>query len=403
MNILLINPTHPSTPHISAVRAWRFATELSALGHCVVFLTATQQNDPETSIKSVANHDWTQPFVLACETGSREESDLPRFLHKMLTIWYMLSYGGRQRDWLFNAIQAIKDFEDFFVPDVIWTTFGKMEAVVAAKKIAINSKCPWIFDIKDNWELYVPPGLRHLMVWRTRGWSAIATNAKFTADKALMWQKTKATVIYSGVDVVFFTRNDIYTEQVFAINLLGGIYFAEHLKSFLGGIVIWLNQFSSGQRPKVKVRYLGGDTQRVSEVAKCYSELAIEIVGYVNTNVMAKYCQDADVNVYIAHSGTFHHKLLELLACGRPIMVIPKEKQESYDLVSQVAGVLIEVKDSEAVSLYLSELYQSWLSGSNQFPVSSELIRYYSWTNQTKLLEQVLIDVVSLATPEEKL
>ena len=64
--------------------------------------------------------------------------------------------------------------------------------------------CPWVLDIKDNWELYVPSGLRRLMAWRTRGWAAVTANAEFTARKANIWQRSDAAIIYSGVDDVFF-------------------------------------------------------------------------------------------------------------------------------------------------------------------------------------------------------
>lgn len=400
MNILMINPVHPATPHISAVRAWRFACELAALGHKVMLLTAAQQGQPPDSIKRIADHDWKQVFIFACVTTNpvaEARVRLPKPLRKVVTVWRMLRHGGKQREWSVNAVRAAASLSEHFAPDVIWCTFGMMEAVVAAKRIAASAGCPWILDIKDNWELYVPRGLRRLMVWRTRGWAAVTANARFTAENARLWQKAEARIIYSGVDEVFFAREQNYdgSARTFCINLVGGIYFAERLESFLGGIEAWAKDLLPIQRSRVVVRYLGVNGQLVAEVAqRCLPSIKIEIMGYVGVDRMAYFCQGAVVNAYIAHPGGFHHKLLELLACGRPLVACPSESMESRDLARQASGVLLEVADSAQVSMELSRLHRSWLAAPAQ-PASPDQIRRYSWVNQAKVLEQVLANVVS--------
>lgn len=401
MNILLINPVHPATPHISAVRAWRFANELASLGHRVLLLTASRQGQPTASIDALANHDWQQPFIFTCENANEEAglgARLPKYLRKARTAWRMLRHGGKLGGWTVSAVRGAGGLlGDRFAPDVVWCTFGLMEAVIAAKRIAGGAGCPWVLDIKDNWELYVPRGLRRLMAWRTRGWAAVTANARFTAEKARLWQEAEATVVYSGVDETFFAREpDIdESEKTFCINLIGGVYFREHLESFLKGVGAWADSLSPEQRSRIVVRYLGGDGQLVGEVAQaCVPEIEITSVGYLAVDRMAHYCQGAAVNAYNTHSGTFHHKLLELLACGRPVMAYPGERDESRDLAQQTSCVLIEVSDSAQVSSELSNLHRSWLSALGQ-PASPDPVRRYSWADQARVLEQVLADVVS--------
>lgn len=396
----MINPVHPATPHISAVRAWRFACELSAIGHKVVLLSAAQQGQLPVNSEGVVGHDWRQPFVLACESVNQvaeRRARLAEPIHKTATVWRLLLHGGNRGAWTINAMQATSQLSRHFSPDVVWCTFGMMEAVIAAKRIGAKVKCPWVLDIKDNWELYVPRGLRRLMAWRTRGWTTVTTNARFTADKARVWQNTRAHIVYSGIDDIFFERQpDLDANpKTFCINLVGGIYFAEHLESFLAGVETWANKLLPEQRTHIVVRYLGGDGNIVSTAARRYlPSTKIEILGYVPAERMAYYCQCAAVNVYIAHFGTFHHKLLELLACGRPLMACPNESSESRALARQASGVLLEVADSTKVSLALSRLHQSWLDVPAQ-PGSTDSIRIYSWANQAKMLESVLAEVVS--------
>ncbi len=399
MNILMVNPVHPDTPHISAVRAWRFACELAALGHKVVLLTATQQGHSSDSIERIANHEWEQVFIVACDSlnpGAEEQVSLPRPLRKAVTVWRMLRHGGKQGEWSASAERAANRLSARFVPDVVWCTFGMMEAVIAAKRIAASAGCPWILDIKDNWELYVPRGLRRVMAWRTRGWAAVTANARFTADKARLWQKAEARVVYSGVEDTFFARADIDANpNIFCINLVGGIYFADRLESFLAGVGAWEKNLSQEHRSRIVIRYLGGNGQLVAEVAqRCLPSIQVEIMGYVSTDRLAHFCQGAAVNAYIAHPGTFHHKLLELLACGRPLMAYPVETGESRDLARQASGILLEVADAAQVSAALTRLHRSWLDAPAQ-PSAPDPICRYSWANQAKLLEQALADIVS--------
>jgi len=400
MNILMINPVHPATPHISAVRAWRFASELAVLGHKVILLTAAQQGQHPASSELIADHDWKQVFIVACATSNKEAEEagaLPKYLRMLLTAWKMLKYGGRNRIWADNAMRAAHNLNKNFSPDVIWCTFGMLEAVFAAKNIAASTGCPWVLDIKDNWELYIPRGLRRLIAWRTRGWAAVTANARFTAGKARLWQKTEARVIYSGVDEVFFQRKPTSDlgPTPFYVNLVGGIYFADRLEDFLQGIEAWSKSLSHEQRTQIKIRYLGSNGQIFNAAAsRCLTAIEFETMGYVDVNRMAGLCQNAAINAYIAHPGTFHHKLLELLACGRPLMAYPAETEESRDLARQAAGVILETANAAQVTTALTKLHRAWLDVSAQ-PASPEPIRRYSWAIQAKLLEQVMSDFVS--------
>ena len=199
MNVLMVNPVHPSTPHISAVRAWRFAEELAHRGHRVVLLTAHRADGGADQGPPTDNHDWHEPLVLSFAGVNRKVPSVspPRPLRRAATAVRLFRDGGRNGAWVRASVAGVTRSHAGFKPDVVWCTFGTMEGVFAAKQIAKVTGCPWVLDVKDNWELYVPRGMRRLMAWRIKGWSAITANAESTAYVAAKWHDASPAVIYS--------------------------------------------------------------------------------------------------------------------------------------------------------------------------------------------------------------
>jgi glycosyltransferase involved in cell wall biosynthesis len=394
MNILLINPVHPSTPHISAVRAGRFGDELAKLGHRVVLLCAAAEGDASLPGDQVRTHDWTRPYVLATEATSSSAGSPGRgaLLRRIETMSRMVMVGGYQASWVRSAVNAMVPRAGDFRPDVIWATFGKMEAVVAARRLAHRLKVPWVLDLKDDWELYVPRGLRRVMALRTRGWVALTANSELIRDRARIWQRDEATVVYSGVDDVFFERDHPTPNDTFTINLIGGLYFADRVLGLLDGIGRWVDRLTAADRVRVQVCYLGGDLARFETcVATSRRGFEARAMGYLPTGQMASACRRAAVNAYVVHDSGFHHKLLELLACGRPLIAYPAERAESRRLAAEVQGELLEPADPESVAQALDAVHQRWEarrhSSHNRSP------ERYSWPAQTRMLERVLAHV----------
>ena len=395
MKILIINPVHPATPHISAVRAWCFARELAAMGHRVVLLCAARDAASLDSGNAICGHDWSQPYVLApSEADIGAVLRLPMPLCKAVTAWRLVRNGGAMGKWVRHAEAVMERLTDSFRPDVIWTTYGRMEAVITARRIARRFHCPWVLDVKDNWELYVPHGLRRLMSSRTRGWAALTANSGFTREKARIWQRAMASVIYSGVSDAFFSPAGIARadRDAFRINLIGGLYYADRLTEFLEGIRRWLHYLPLSERGRIELSYLGGDVNTFRSCATPYETyFRLCSLGYVTVDRMACECRHAAVNSYITHEGTFHHKLLELLSCGRPVLAFPMESDEARRLAREVRGELLEPRDVSEVAAQLDHLYQRRRHELDSIPMVN--CSDYSWPAQAQLLEKVLIRV----------
>lgn len=408
MNLLLVNPVHPSTPHISAVRAWRFALALSAIGHRVVLLTATPADADAPAIPPLASHDWRTPLVVApcgfdIDMGTAPAAGHP-LVRRLRTAWQLLRHGGYQSLWADAAVATAERLADSFRPDAIWATYGKMEAVFVAKRLSGALGVPWVLDLKDNWELFVPAALRRIMAHRTRGWRAITANAAFTDLQARHWHGAVARIVYSGVDEAFFAPAEDLSRnppagQEFVINLIGSLYYRDRLQVLLCGIAEWSRQLPASDRQRVRLGYLGGDIDMFQRsIGEAGLDIHSRAEGYLPIERMAAAGRNAAVNLYVTHDGSFHHKLLELLACDRPVLVYPPESAESHVLVAQVRGELIEPADAAGVAGALGALHRRWREGAGRriaapgATAAPNPCERYSWNSQAHLLEEVLAD-----------
>lgn len=398
MDILMVNPVHPTTPHISAARAWRFAQELSALGHRVVLLTRPLQPDGATPMPELATHDWAGPFVLECAgvTATSSTRVGGRLRSKLRTAVGLLRHGGSDGQWHDEALRRILDLvaTGTFRPDVAWATFGKGEALFVARKAAQGIGCPWVMDIKDNWELYVPTGLRRLLAWRVRGWSKATANAQLTAACVSTWHGATAQIVYSGVDQAFLAHPAPGTVPGnFVLNLVGSVYSRQVVERFFRGIRRWLAALGD-RAGAVELHYYGGDVEMVASVAaEILPGVSVQTHGFASIDQFAKACASASVNTYLAYSKTFHHKLLELLSTGVPTITMPGEAEESMELVAMYGTPFHVVADENGLAMCLEKLFQQ--HAANDFPPPSTAgLDRHSWQNQARQLESILIAAV---------
>lgn len=395
MNILLVNTSHPEVQHVSAVRAWRFSNELAHQGHRVVLLCTALPGREEADTADWEGHDWSAPLVIApVAKVVRPVNRRNKVLQRVETMFRMISCGGYQSAWIDDAFLVILSKTEVFNPDVIWVTFGEMEAVFLAKRLASKLKVPWVLDLKDNWSLFVPRGLRRIMAWRTKGCAAVTANAELTSNQGEIWQGQRPKLIYSGVDQVYFTRQEVQTDkrQFLPINLIGALYFEQSLKTLLDGILLWSRQRPKGSYP-ISLTYYGSNTEQfLASTATLQGQVLVKTEGYVAPPVLAAACQSSAGNIYVGHPGTFHHKTLELLACGRPLLVCPSDGDESRRLVARVSGLLLEAATRDEVAAACEILELRWTSEGAGLP--NRATQEFSWSNQTKLLEGVFIRVV---------
>ncbi len=350
---VFVNNVHPTTPHVSGMRLSYFATAMAARGHEIVLLTGVPPNSLSISPESkclkatLAAHDWLTPLVV--EVAPQRISSLdavrrnavPAVLRRSLTAWHFLRHGGVFSDWTTAAEAAGRTIATTFEPDLVWATFGNTSNLSLGQFIARHAACPWVLDIKDNWSAFVPAGLRQIMAKRFADAAGMTANAQHHLNAASPWLRpSRSCVVYSGVAEVFFHRPPIApgdeSAQKREVLLIGGTYSLPTLSRLLVAIRAWLVSLPADARARIRFVYAGSDSVRV-EAALRQTQLPCEIsvAGQLPLEVVAQRVQYAFVACYLWAPFGFHHKLLELLATGTPVVAFPGEHHESKQLAAR--------------------------------------------------------------------
>jgi len=371
MDILLINGTHPAAPHISGVRAGRFAAELARMGHRCVLICPPVPGKTAAVPASVAAHDWSAPLIIEVDDPAPAEGG-----NAIATFANLVRYGGRRTGFQRNVVARGRALAAKFRPQVGWATFGSLEAVTALRTLAREQRFPWIFDDKDNPDIYVPRAARLPLAWRLRGYAALQANSVLHAEAARRWLGDSAEVIYSGVDPCFFEGHPAPEPARRYVTLVGSLYYRETVDAILGAIA----EFNAtSEQPPVSVVHLGKQGDWLDNDRG----VTIELPGYISPDAMARLCQHALANIYVFLGRTFHHKLFELLACRRPVIAYGGELRESIAEAGRLHAPLALPTTPEALIAALTAA-----EGLVPDPDTPEL--FFTWPEQAAMVEAAM-------------
>lgn len=370
MDILLINGTHPAAPHISGVRAGRFAAELARMGHRCVLICPPLPGRTAEDPAPIASHDWSQPLIVEAADPPPTDGNA------IATLANLLRYGGRRTGFQRNVVARGRALAAEFRPQVGWATFGSLEAVTALRTLAREQRFPWIFDDKDNPDIYVPRAARLPLAWRLHGYAALQANSVLHADAARAWLGDTAEVIYSGVDSAFFEPHPAPEPGPRYVTLVGSLYYRDTVDAILSAIAEF--NATSGL-PAVSVVHLGNQGDWLENE----HGVEIHIPGYVSPDEMARLCQHALANIYVFLGRTFHHKLFELLACRRPAIAYGGELPESIAEAERLHALLATPTDPAALvaALSMAERFD---------PDPRMPERFFTWPEQAAMVEAAM-------------
>lgn len=406
MRLILVNNAHPQTPHVSGMRLYYFARAMSRRGHRVVLLTgakptgASRPENPASFAKRLLDHDWQQPFMLEIAPVTLKSLDavrrqgLPGLLRRMVTAWHFLAHGGAFADWTQAVKPFLPELISAFKPDLVWATFGNTSNLALAQAAARLARCPWVMDIKDNWEAFVPAGLRRLMAWRFRDAAGLTANAEHHLGIARRWhQQPVSGVVYSGVADGFFHAPSLllHSSKRYLL-LVGSTYSMESLRDYLDGVSCWVKGLSPEQQAQFVLHYAGSDTARVTEAAReAGLDACVRTDMQLPLEELAKLAYGAFACSYLWASFGFHHKLLELLTVGRPVIVYPGEHEESLRLASSVETPFYVCADHVALD---RSLQASWDLSKRNVPNRS-VQPPWGWDDFAERLENIFITTIN--------
>lgn len=397
MRGIFIQYSHPDTPHVSSMRMRYFAEALARRGHRIVLLTRTPHDglsmkSPATVAAEIACYDWSRPYFLACAPTRRGSLDLirdpqtPRWLRQVLIFWHYVFGEGLFSDFTDGSRPYWPVLAGQFQPDLAWGTFGSLDSWVIARGIARLANVPWVMDAKDGWEAFIHPLLRPLLARRFRDAAALTANSGYLSEQFARWFPQRAELIYSGVDEYWIQPSPPAPLKDFRIMLVGGIYAEHNLAGFIRGLRAWLETLAPSERERVSVCYAGSDASKVEPaMAELEALCRTDILAYLPLAELAKLCQGAAVNAYLWSPKTFHHKLVELLCCQRPIISFPGERAESTELARQAGGSLNVCRDGRELEDTLMQIWQGGLQATG----GQEPLQGLTWAAQADHLEIV--------------
>jgi hypothetical protein len=130
-------------------------------------------------------------------------------------------------------------------------------------------------------------------------------------------------------------------------------------------------------------------------VAELSREIHVDVRGYLPLDELSSLCRSAAVNAYLWSPTTFHHKVIELLSCRRPIVSFSGEREESLTLAKQTGGSLVVCRDENDLRAAFDAIWKGGLQ-----PTSTvEQLQHLTWARQAEKLESVLRGVSREATP----
>lgn len=371
MRLVFVNSVHPDTPHVSGMRLSQFGNAMARRGHSVILLTASlSEQEPSESetiheLPKLEDVNWDTPLLVPVTPQTYwpieavRQCSVPSILRRGLTAWSFLRHGGAFPDWTLAAKQMASTIASVFRPDIVWATFGNTSNLWLAQLIARQGNCRWAIDIKDNWEAFVPLGLRHLMARKYSDASGITYNSMHHRSVARRHFRTKPDeVIYSGVAESFFSARRRAAKKIASneILLVGSTYSNERLSRFLKALSSWLNELPQHDLANTRFAYAGSDHQRVAALlSNCELSCPVEINQQLSLDQLAKRSTRSLANCYLSAPFGFHHKLLELLVAGAPVIVYPGEHEESHAFAQATSTPFFVCSDDKELSNAFSD------------------------------------------------
>ncbi len=409
MNFVFVNYTHPDTAHVSSMRMKLFAEVLARRGHRVILLTHPRDRGeavaaPTEIAQQLTRHDWQAPFHLACppqsngrDSGAREP---PRAIRRALIFADLTLRGGLHDDWVQGSRPYWPIIKHAYRPDLVWGVFGDPSSLKLAQHLARYANAPWVADFKDNFEKFIHPWVRRRIASRYADAKGFSSNARLHSAIAARYFRIPHTVVYSGVvPSMIAGPSSTADTAAFRVTLVGGLYDANNVRRFLTALSTWLRTLDPEDLDHIEFVYAG--TQRMlleAQIVELPPPCRLRIEDQLPLEDLGRLCQSAAVNAYLWAPFGFHHKLLELLACRRPVVSFPGEHEESIELAAEFGGDLRCCRSEEALRDTLSSIWREWRSGESANAPSSINVHALTWDAMAEKLEAFLLEMSKSAS-----
>ncbi len=399
MRAVFVNHCHPDTPHVCATRLREFAYALTALGHEVILLTEVLESwagefSPEHIGETIQNHDFSTPLYLATTPKDHplikrlRDRTLPWGLRQAVIVWYYFWHKGVFTDWRSGTQPVLAPIAEHFKPDIVWASFGNTDCWNIAKDLAALVHCPWVADLKDLWRNFIPALFQGYLGRHFDDCAGLTTFSDFHSEDAEKWFSPQPRVIYSGFSENLLVQPPALNPDKIILSLTGAIYDKAALSEMVRGVQTWVQE---GEISNLQFVYAGHDTAEVKEATGELAKICnVDIKGYLPLNELRLLHQNSIANLYIKSDLTFHHKTIEMLSAGRPLICYSGETKEAIEIAQSTSVPLYSCTASHEIS---AALVESLKCGEINVTTSPGL-KIFTWETQAQKLESMLQDVI---------
>jgi hypothetical protein len=318
-----------------------------------------------------------------------------------VSLWSLAIGDGPWHDWVAGSKPYWPVLAERFAPDVVWANFGSLSDLALAQGVARWAGVPWCADIKDNMEAFLPAPARPFVRRRYADAAAFTANARFHAGHSIF--REPCEVVYSGADDAMIRLARIpVPRDAFRIMLVGSIYAGGHFDGYLCGLDAFLSRLAPEQQARVELCYAGNEAARVSEaLARTNTRVRFSALGFLTPAALCEAYSRAAVMSYVWAGHGFHHKTVEMLATGRPVVCFPDEHPESRDIASAMRGRLLTPPTSADLAVTLESLHRRWLDEPHGSPDSVDPSAF-TWDAGADALERIFDRLVRATSRTSK-
>jgi len=403
MRVVLVNHCHPQTQHVCATRMREFSHALAKRGHKVILLTETlagQPTDitPDQAARAIQDHDFSTPLNLANEPKghplikSLRAHTLPWGFRQAVVVWYYLRHQGVFTDWRAGSQPYIQSIAEYFKPDIVWATFGNTDCWNIARDLAQTAKCPWIADTKDRWDTFIPTIFRNYLARYYSDKAAMTALSQFHITDIQKYFGGETSVVYSGFSTDQTAPSAPLNPDEITISLTGAIYDQQALAQLIQGVKTWLMGLPEKKRANACLVYAGQDSKEVTAATSDLSNICrIDVKGFIPLEELRQIHRRAMANLYIKSNLTFHHKTIEMLSAGRPLICYPQETEEAVEISQSTSVPLFSCDSPEKVSEALDHSLNIGLIDIQE----DGGLKALTWESQAKKLEEIFLNVAN--------
>ena len=290
----------------------------------------------------------------------------------------------------------------------IMTSSPPHSSQIAGMILSILFRKPYIVDYRDPWndifvikKGYIRSKIEILLescIIKRANYviSTSETYANVLKKRYIRYNEGgKYVYITNSFEKELFLSINSVSSPIFTISYLGIFYPQYNPYYFFKVLSVYLNQYNIG-KGKISLKIIGNIDKNTNDILYKYNLLEIlDITGRVNHEEAIKIAKSSDLllllmgTTELTPKGWIPSKLIEYIACGKPILGIVPEGEAAKIIRNTNTGYVITTEDEESIITILKKEHERKMNGEIYInnSESKEIDKYSNDYQTTKFIE----------------